>query len=172
MKVLIDREALATRIAAMGATLSERFRGEEIVAIVVLRGAMFFAADLLRAMPEVDVRIRTLRAASYAGTRRAGPVRLMHGTVDDVQGRHVLILEDILDSGHTAAFLRDLVGRHDPRSVTVAALLDKPSRREVDEQADLVGFAIDDHFVVGFGLDLDQRFRHLDHIAIVEDGDT
>jgi hypoxanthine phosphoribosyltransferase len=164
-RILLSADQIAARVRDLADTLTARFAGEEVVAIVVLHGAMVFAVDLLRAMPDTDVLLTTLRIASYHGTERAGPVRLIHDVPVDLHGRHVLVIEDIVDSGHSLAFLRRHLATCGPASVTVVALLDKPSRREVDVAADLVGFTIEDRFVVGYGLDLDGRLRHLPYIA-------
>lgn len=171
MKTLYDAPTLSIRVRELGAALSDRYGTDEVIALIVLRGAMFFACDLLRAMPGVDVRVSTIRVASYVGTESTGTIQVVDGIKDDLAGKHVLVIEDIIDSGRTIAFLRDHLTELGAGSVTVACLLDKPSRREVDAQADVVGFTIEDRFVVGYGLDYEQRFRHLPDVSEVGDDD-
>lgn len=169
---LYDAPTLQKRVQALGRELLERLpQDEPILALVVLRGAIFFAADLLRELEGRDLRVGTLRLASYEGTESRGDVRLIDPITDHVAGHHVVVIEDIIDTGHTIAFLREHLAEQRPASVTVVTLLDKPSRRKVEAEADLVGFTIDDHFVVGYGLDLDQRFRHLPYVAMIEPSD-
>lgn len=171
MRTLYDANTLAGRVAELGAELTTRFGDEPVVALIVLRGAMFFATDLLRAMPDVDVRVSTLRVSSYAGTESTGIIHVVDDVRDELAGRHILLIEDIIDSGRTIAFLRGHLQERRVGSVTVACLFDKPSRREVEAHADLVGFTIEDRFIIGYGLDYDERFRHLPYVAEVEDHD-
>lgn len=169
MKVLLDTESLNRRIAELGRTIREDHGDVPIVAICVLKGSVMFFADLARAIGG-DVRLEFLGVSSYEGTTTTGEVRITHDLKGEVRGKHVLIAEDIVDTGLTLSFLLRALQVREPASLKVASLLDKPSRRTADVRADYVGFTIEDQFVIGYGLDLDERFRNLPYIAIYEPG--
>ena len=170
MDILIDQDTLATRITSLGREIREA-HGEDasIVAICVLKGSVLFFADLVRAIGG-DVRLEFLGVSSYEGTSSTGEVRITHDLRTEIRGRHVVVGEDIVDTGLTLSFLLKALRVRDPASLTVAALLDKPSKRTVDVHADHVGFSIDDHFVIGYGLDLDEKYRNLPFVAIYRPG--
>lgn len=162
---LIEPERIAARVRELGAVIDADFpdgAGAPRLRLVgALKGACFFLSDLARAI-ERDVEIDFARAASYgASTESAGRVRIVVPPPDDLKGCDVVLVEDVIDSGRTARALLDLIARQSPRTLRVAALLDKPSRRVVDVPVDYQGFEIGDRFVVGYGLDYDERCRNL-----------
>lgn len=167
MQTLIDENRLAQRITELGAEIRAAHGDEPIVAICVLKGSVLFFADLVRAIGG-DVRLEFLGVSSYEGTQTTGQVRITHDLKTEISGHHVVVVEDIVDTGLTLSFLLKALRVRDPASLTVASLLDKPSRRTVDVTADHIGFTIEDRFVVGYGLDLDERFRNLPFVAVYE----
>jgi hypoxanthine phosphoribosyltransferase len=169
LETLISEEQLQTRIRALGKELDAHYRaadeGAPIIAIGVLKGSVLFLADLVRAM-ESDVRLAFLGVASYHGTESTGVVRVTHDLSASIEGKHVLVVEDIVDSGLTLAYIRDMLKVRKPASLRIVSLLDKPEKRTVEVDVEYVGFTIPDAFVVGYGLDLDQQYRNLPYIAV------
>ena len=168
MKTLLDADAIATRIATLGREIRETYGDEPITAIAVLKGSFMFLADLVRAI-DGDVRIEFLGVSSYSGTESTGQVRITHDLRAPIAGHHVLVVEDIVDTGLTLDFLLRSLAVRSPASLRVATLLDKPSRRVKDVEADFVGFSIPNIFVVGYGLDVDERYRNLPFIGDMTD---
>lgn len=167
-RVLISREELAARVEELGRAIGRDYEGREPILVAVLRGAAVFAADLARAIPGPVV-IDYMALSSYgAGRRSSGSVRVSADLALSIEGQDVIIVEDIIDTGHTADYLRRNLATRHPRSLALCALLDKVSRRQVDVPVEYAGFAIPDEFVVGYGLDLAGRHRTLPHIAVVE----
>jgi hypoxanthine phosphoribosyltransferase len=169
MQVLFDADTLATRIEELGARIRADHGPVPIVAICVLKGSILFTADLIRAIGG-DVRIEFLGVSSYHGTQSTGQVRITHDLRTSIEGQHVLVVEDIVDTGLTLEYLLKALAVRQPASLKVASLLDKPSRRKSSVQADYTGFVIEDRFVVGYGLDLDERYRNLPFVGIYEPG--
>jgi hypoxanthine phosphoribosyltransferase len=167
-KTMLDADQIAQRVRSLASRIRDDHEGEPLVAVVVLKGGFVFAADLLRALAPLDVTVAFLAVRSYEGTGSTGCVELTHDLQTDIAGRNVLLIEDIVDTGLTLRFLVDLLRRRHPATLRVATLLDKPSRRRTVIVPDYVGFTIPDVFVVGYGLDLDQRYRHLPHVAIYD----
>jgi hypoxanthine phosphoribosyltransferase len=167
--VLVPAEDLASRVRELAAEVSRDYEGKDLVLIGVLKGAVFFLADLMRAL-EVPCEVDFMAVASYgSATRSSGVVRILKDLDAVIEGRDVLIVEDIVDSGLTLQYLlRNLAGRN-PRSLEVCALLVKPSRREVDLHTKYVGFEIPDRFAIGYGLDHDERYRNLPYVAALND---
>ena len=157
---LIDSDRLCARIGKMAEMLNQHYGAEPVLVLVVLKGAVPFSVDLLRQL-KMPVVVDYIRAKSYAGTERAGEVVFSHLPEESLHGRRVLILEDILDTGHTVERILEVVRAQHPATVDLAVLLDKPSRRLRPVEANFTGFTIDDHFVVGYGLDFNERFREL-----------
>lgn len=153
----------------LAASLSNEFQGEPVTFLGVLKGSAFFLADLGRQITS-DARFEFIRAKSYEGTGSIGKVTVTN-LPTNLQGKHLVIVEDILDTGLTLANLVEQVREQKPRSLRVVVLLDKPGRRLCPVEADLVGFTIGNDFVVGYGLDCDERFRQLPDICVVEQGD-
>lgn len=165
VKPLIAADAIQARVTALGQELAAWLGGEPAHVIGVLTGGFVFTADLVRAMPGHDLTVEFVTASSYAGTRSTGTVTLGTELRGSLRGRHVVIAEDIVDTGLTLTRLRDVIARQEPASLRIVTLLDKPARRQVPLKPDLVGFTIEDRFVVGYGLDLDGRFRNLPFVG-------
>ena len=165
---LLDEAALKKRVTELGAEIRAVY-GEDtpITCIGVLKGSIVFMADLVRAIPG-PVELEFLGVSSYVGTESTGQVRITHDLHDSIKGKHVLVVEDIVDTGLTLSYLRDLLEVREPASLRVVALLDKPSRRTSPVQVEFTGFEIPDAFVVGYGLDLDQRYRNLPYVGIYQ----
>lgn len=168
IKVMLSEEELAERIKELGAEISKDYEGEEIFLVGILKGAAFFATELAKRIT-VPVIIDFMSTSSYgAGTASSGEVRITKELDLDMTGKNVLIAEDIIDSGNTLSYLLQYFKDKGAKSVRLATMLDKPDRREVDVKVDYNGFTIPDEFVVGYGLDYDQRYRNLPYIGIVE----
>lgn len=167
-QVLIDTPELQARVRALGAELVERFRSleEPLLVIGVLRGSVLFMADLVRAMDR-PLETEYIRASSYGEARVSSGQVTLSGERPDVAGRHVLLVEDIVDTGLTLSTLTKALNADGIASLTTVSLLDKPSRREVDIQADLVAFTIEDAYVIGYGLDDAGLHRNLPYVAVV-----
>jgi hypoxanthine phosphoribosyltransferase len=166
--VLISDVAIAQRTRELAAEIRRDYADAgQLHMVCVLKGAFMFLADLVRAI-DMPVTLDFMALSSYAnGTTSSGEVRLLKDLDSALEGRHVLIVEDIVDTGLTLQYLQDILAARRPRSVRTACLLSKPSRRRVDVRVEYIGFTIEDHFVVGYGLDLDERYRNLPHIAVV-----
>lgn len=165
-RVLITREELSRRVDELSAQVSSDYRGREILLVGVLRGAVFFMADLARRLT-VPCALDFMAVSSYgSATDSSGVVRILKDLDTDIQGRHVLIVEDIVDSGLTLNYLLKSLSARQPASLEICALLTKPSRRRIQLACRYVGFEIPDEFVVGYGLDLAERFRTLDFIGV------
>ncbi len=168
IKVLLPEEELAKRIAELGAQISADYAGEEIMMVCILKGAAFFACELAKRIT-VPVMVDFMATSSYgSGTVSTGEVIIKKDLDISVEGKNVLVVEDIIDSGHTLHFLTELFSGRHAKSIKLCSMLDKPERREVDVVMDYVGFTIPDEFVVGYGLDYDQRYRNLPYIGVVE----
>ncbi len=165
-EVLVGREALARRVAELGAEIGHAYAGRPLHLIGVLKGAVIFMADLARALPLADVTFDYLAISSYGrSTETSGVVRFVKDLDEPVAGRDVLLVEDIVDTGLTLAYLREQIGRRGPASLAVAVMLDKPERRAVPVTVEYVGFRIPDRFAVGYGLDFAGRYRHLPYVG-------
>ncbi len=170
MKVLLEAATIQARVRALAAEIERDFPAAERIHLVcVLKGGFVFMADLVRAMgPRVTMDF--IAVSSYAtSTRSSGEVRLLKDLDSGLEGRHVIIVEDIVDTGLTLTYLQDILRARSPKSLRTACLLSKPSRRAVDVKVEYVGFTIEDRFVVGYGLDFAEQFRNLPHIAELDD---
>ncbi len=166
--VLLSAEELAKRIEEIGAEISADYAGKEILMIGVLRGAVLFMADLARAIT-VPVAIDFMAVSSYgSGTSSSGVVRILKDLDEDVEGKHVLVVEDIIDSGLTLNYLLDNLKSRKPASIKLCTLLNKPERRKVKVDIDYNGFDVPDYFVVGYGLDYAEKYRNLPFIGILK----
>ena len=166
--VLLSAEELAKRIEEIGAEISADYAGKEILMIGVLRGAVLFMADLARAIT-VPVAIDFMAVSSYgSGTSSSGVVRILKDLDEDVEGKHVLAVEDIIDSGLTLNYLLDNLKSRKPASIKLCTLLNKPERRKVKVDIDYNGFDVPDYFVVGYGLDYAEKYRNLPFIGILK----
>ena len=172
LQVLLTRAQIAQRVAELGAAIDRDLRGESVVLVGVLKGAAIFLADLARAI-KTTCSFDFVAVSSYGkGSRSSGAVKLIKDLDGPIEGRNVVLVEDILDTGLTLGYLKRLMAHHHPRSLKVATLLDKPERRaggtKLDAaEADYVGFRIPDLFVVGYGMDYAERFRNLPDICIL-----
>jgi hypoxanthine phosphoribosyltransferase len=164
--VLISRDAIAARVVELGAQIDRDFAGESILLVGVLKGAAIFLSDLARAI-SIQCTFDFVAVSSYGkGTRSSGAVKLIKDLDHSIEGRNIVLVEDILDTGLTLSFLKRMLTQHRPRSLRVATLLDKPDRRLEPIQAEYVGFTIPNHFVIGYGMDYAERFRNLPDICI------
>ena len=177
MKVLISREQIAYRVAAMGEQITREFSGEAVIFIGVLKGAAIFLSDLARHV-QLDATFDFIGVSSYGnrpspshelkyGWDSTGEVRVTKDVDQSMKEKNVILVEDILDTGLTLTFLKNLIMTHQPKAFRIAALLDKPSRRKQPVSADYVGFSIPDEFVVGYGLDYAERYRNLPDICVL-----
>ena len=168
LKVLVTEEELHTRIAEMGEALYEQFHGKNPLFLSVLKGSFVFMADLVRAC-QVKSDVEFIAVSSYQNaTTSSGRVQITHDLQQDITGRHLIIVEDILDSGNTLAFLKEYFKTKGAASITIVTLLDKPSRRTKAITADLAGFTVPDEFVVGYGLDYCQQYRNVPYIGVLK----
>lgn len=165
---LIGKEAIAERIAALAAEIAADHSGAPLTLIGVLKGALPFTADLMRLLPG-DVTLDFVRARSYEGAASSGRVLMHYMPEVEIRGRNILLIEDILDTGRTASVILGELRALEPAQLHLVALLDKPARRVIRVEADYAGFTIGDDFVVGYGLDYSERYRHLPAIYVLEE---
>jgi hypoxanthine phosphoribosyltransferase len=167
LQVLFSKQQIADRVAELGLQIDRDYAGQSIVLLGVLKGAAIFLADLARNI-SVDCTFDFVAVSSYGnGQKTSGAVKLIKDVDQPIEGKHVIIVEDILDTGLTIDFLLKLFRQHQPRSLKIATLLDKPSRRLVKINADYVGFSIPNKFVLGYGMDYAERFRNLPNICLM-----
>ena len=167
-RVLFTEEALRARVGELAQQINRDLAGKEPVLISVLRGSFIFMADLVRAI-ELPCRVDFMAVSSYgSGTTSSGQVKITKDLSESIEGRDILVVEDILDSGNTLSYLLKLLQARRPASIRLCTLLDKPSRRTKPIQADYVGFQVEDLFVVGYGLDYAERYRNLPYIGILK----
>lgn len=169
-EVLIDEESLRNRVAELGKQISQDYAdAKKLVLVCILRGGVVFLTDLMRQI-SVPHEIDFLSVSSYGKGARAatGNVRIDMDLRDEVTGKDILIVEDIIDSGHTLRFVMEVLKTRNPASVRLCALLDKPSRRTVEIPIDYTGFVIEDRFVFGYGLDLDEKFRNMPFVGVAK----
>jgi len=168
LEVLFTRQQIAERVAEMGAQITRDLNGEKLVMIGVLKGAAPFLADLSRAI-QADATFDFVATSSYGkGQRTSGAVKLIKDLDEPIEGKNVLVIEDILDTGLTLSYLRKLFMQQHPKSLRIATLLDKPSRRIEKIEADYVGFSIPNLFVIGYGMDYAERYRNLPDICLMK----
>ncbi len=169
LRVLFHESTIMSRLDEMAAQISSDYAGKDLSVIAVLNGSLMFGADLLRRL-EMPLRLDCLSVSSYHGAASTGVVTFHQLNLPDVNGRHVILLDDILDSGHTLHAIRDRLLEHtSPESVKICVLLRKDVPRKREMEADYVGFDIGDDFVVGYGLDYMERFRNLPYIGVISD---
>ncbi len=166
--VMYSEQEVDARIAELGRQISEDFKGEEILAVGILRGGVYFCTELTKRIT-VPVVLDFIEASSYgAGTQSSGTVRITKDLIEDIEGKNVLVVEDIIDSGRTLSLLLENLKTRNPKSLKLCTLLDKPDRRVVEVSVDYNGFQIPDQFVVGYGMDYAQKYRNLPYIGVVE----
>jgi hypoxanthine phosphoribosyltransferase len=168
-EILIDEETLAARVAELGAEVSVDYEGRDLLLIGVLKGAVFFMADLMRHLT-VTCEVDFMAISSYGdATDSSGIVRILKDLDISIEGRDVLVVEDIIDSGLTLSYLMRNLESREPASLEVCALLTKPARREIDVRVRYVGFEIPNKFVVGYGLDFAERYRNLPYVGVLDE---
>jgi len=168
IKKLIVAKEIDKRVKELADVLYNEYGDEEVVFICTLKGAVFFACDLLKKY-NGDARLEFLRVSSYKGKESTGKIELnLSISKENIENNNVIILEDIVDTGHTLKFLKGYISDMNPKSLKICTLLDKKMRREVEIEADYCGFEIDDLFVVGYGLDYNQKYRNLPYIGVIE----
>jgi len=165
--VLISEEELKEKVAAMGAQISKDFEGKDPIFVGVLKGCFIFMADLMRCV-DIKCSMDFMSVSSYKGTTSTGAVQINKDLNENIEGRHIIIVEDILDSGVTLNYLKNYLMVRKPASITIATLMDKPSRRKADIYADYSCFEVPDAFVVGYGLDYNERYRNLPYIGVLK----
>ena len=166
-RVLISEEEIEAEVTRVGRQITEDFRDKNPIFVGVLKGCFIFMADLMR---HVDIKCTMdfMAVSSYSGTSSTGAVKINKDLGQDIEGRHVIIVEDILDSGVTLSYLKHYLLRRKPASITIATLLDKPARRKSDIVADYSCFEVPDAFVVGYGLDYNEQYRNLPYIGVLK----
>lgn len=168
IRELISEEDVAKKIAEMGAQISRDYEGESVYLLCILKGGVFFTTELAKHIT-VPVNIDFMSVSSYGGeTTSSGIVRIVKDLDTPIEGKNVLIAEDIIDTGRTLAYLMEHLKQRKPKSLKLCTLLDKPERRVSDVKVDYTGFEIPDEFVVGYGLDYDQRYRNLPYVGVIE----
>lgn len=167
--VMITQEEITAKAKEIGRRITEEFQDQEIVMVGILRGAVLWMADIMKCV-ELTMTIDFMACSSYgAATRSSGVVRINKDLDTDIDGRNVIIVEDIVDSGVTLNYLKGYFESRGAKTIRICTLLDKPGRRRVDIDVDYIGFTVDDRFIVGYGLDYDQRYRNLPYITYLED---
>lgn len=167
-EILLTKQEIDMMVHKIASSVNDDFRGEEVTAVVILKGSMMFAADLVRCLT-VNVKLDFMQASSYGGgVESSGVINIKKDLETDVKGKNVLIIEDIVDSGRTLSLLREEIEKRGAKKVAIASLLSKPSRRVVDVKVEYIGTEIPDEFVVGYGLDMDEKYRQLDYIGILK----
>ena len=169
LKVLISKEEIEGKVAELADELRKDYQDKHPILIGILKGSFVFMSDLIRKL-DIPVEIDLVRLSSYgSGKETSGKIKQVHGVKIPIRDRHVLVIEDIVDRGLTLSFLLDSLGRRKPASLKLCTLLDKPSRRVVDVPIDYLGFTLPDSFVVGYGLDFDEKFRYLPDLCVLEE---
>lgn len=167
-EIYLDQQTIARRIAELGAQITRDYAGKQPYMICILKGSIVFYADLIRAI-DLPVHVDTMAVSSYgSSTISSGNVRVRQDLAEDIADKDVIVVEDIIDSGHTLSALTKMLRDRSPASLRVVTFLDKPSRRKVEFKGDYVGFEIPDEFVVGYGLDYAQKYRNLPYLGILE----
>ena len=168
IRVLLTEEEVNKKIKKIGEQVSKDYAGKSVHMICVLKGGVFFTCELAKRIT-VPVSLDFMSVSSYGSeTKSSGIVKIVKDLDESIEGKEVIIIEDIIDSGRTLSHLKKLLGQRNPASLKICTLLDKPERRVVDVDVEYVGFQIEDKFVVGYGLDYDQQYRNLPYIGVVE----
>lgn len=167
-EILLTEEQIKEKVSCLAEQINQDYAGKELIVVGILKGCFVFVSDLVRRLSG-DVQVHFMQVSSYgSGTESTGNVRIKKDLSIDIKGKHVLIAEDIVDSGNTLYQLLPILKERKPASVKVCSLLSKPSRRQVEYDPEYIGFEIPDKFIVGYGLDCDERFRQLPYIAVVD----
>jgi hypoxanthine phosphoribosyltransferase len=164
-KPLFTREEIQRKIQELGSRISTEYAEKDLIVVGVLKGALFFVSDLLRSL-RISVRMDFIHCTS-SSSKDGSPVKMLADMQEDIRGKHILLVEDIMDSGVTVSYLKKMLQDRGPASLKVCVLLDKPDRRKVQIEADYAGFRIPNKYVVGYGLDYQERYRNLPYIAVM-----
>ena len=168
LRVLLSEDEIREKVRELGGKITADYKNSNLMLVTVLKGAVVFLADLMRQI-DVPAEIDFMVVSSYgSGVKSSGVVKIVKDLDVPLAGKDILIVEDILDSGLTLSYIKELLESRGPRSIRIATLLDKPSRRRVDLQADSIGFSVPDEFVIGYGLDYDEKYRNLPYIGILK----
>lgn len=168
ISVLISEEEINNRIREIASQINEEYAGKTVTLICILKGSVFFTCELAKRL-DIPVRLDFMSVSSYgSGTTSSGRVRIVKDLDESVEDKDIIVIEDIIDSGNTLSYLLKLLKSRGPRSIKLCTLLDKPDRRVVDVKVDYTCFDIPDEFVVGYGLDYDQKYRNLPYVGVVE----
>lgn len=168
IRVMITEEEVDQKIAELGKRISEDYAGKQVHLICILKGSVFFTCELAKRIT-VPVSLDFMSVSSYGdGTKSSGIVKISKDLDESLEGKHVIVIEDIIDSGKTLYYLLEVLAKRNPESLKLCTLLDKPDRRVRDVKVDYIGFEIPDEFVVGYGLDYAQKYRNLPYIGVVE----
>lgn len=167
-KILLNEDQISARVRELGQKISADYAGKDLLVVGILKGAFIFMSDLVRQI-SIPVEVDFMATSSYGqSTQTSGVVKVLKDLDTPIEGRHVLIVEDIIDSGLTLSYLTEILRSRKPESIRVAVLLDKPERRQTSLAADYVGFTIPDEFVVGYGLDFDSKYRGLPYVGVLD----
>lgn len=168
LRVLLSEDEIREKVRELGGKITADYKNSNLMLVTVLKGAVVFLADLMRQI-DVPAEIDFMVVSSYgSGVKSSGVVKIVKDLDVPLAGKDILIVEDILDSGLTLSYIKELLESRGPRSIRIVTLLDKPSRRKVDLQADYIGFSVPDEFVIGYGLDYDEKYRNLPYIGILK----
>lgn len=167
--IMLTEEQIQTRVRELGAEITKDYQGESVLLVCVLKGACMFLSDLMKRI-DLDVRIDFMAVSSYgSSTKSTGVVKINKDLDSSIENKNVIIVEDIIDSGLTLNYLVENLWQRGPKSIRVCTLLDKPERRKVDMKADYVGFEVENRFIVGYGLDFDEKYRNFPYITCLEE---
>ena len=167
-KILINSEQIEKRVKELGEEITRDYKGESVLMVAILRGAVVFFADLVKSV-DLDVRFDFMVVSSYgSSSTSSGEVRIVKDISQPIEGMNVILVEDIIDTGNTLKNLRKMLLTRNPKSLKIASLLDKPSRRKVEIEGDYVGFTVPNEFVVGYGLDYAEKYRNLPEIGVLK----
>ena len=168
LKVLLEEEEIQKRIREVAEEIDKDYKGKEIVIVSVLKGAIFFTIDLVKKM-KTPIELEVMQVSSYSGTESTGKINVKKDLDRSIEGRDVLIVEDIVDTGCTLKYLKEYLLSKNPNSVKIAVFADKKERREVDVDIDYTGFVIPNKFVVGYGFDVDERGRNIPYVGYIDE---
>lgn len=169
ISVMISEEDVAERVKEIGARISEDYKGKSVHLICILKGSVFYTCELAKRIT-VPVTLDFMSVSSYGnGTKSSGIVKIVKDLDEPIEGKDVIIVEDIIDSGNTLHYLKEILEKRNPASLKITTLLDKPDRRESAVDVDYTGFEIEDKFVVGYGLDYAQNYRNLPYVGVIEE---
>lgn len=170
MNVLINETRIEKRLDEMAKQIDKDYEGKEIILVGILKGSVVFMVELAKRL-KTKVQFEFIEVSSYEGTESTGKIKIKKDLQNDIEGKDVLIVEDIIDTGNTLSYLKEYFQEKNPNSLKIVTLLSKPSRRIKELDVEYIGFKIEDKFVIGYGLDYNQNYRNLPYIGYIEDGD-